>query len=111
LKFDPLKLDVACGAENKGIFIKAAPGFEPGMEVLQTSALPLGYAAASTANYHTIILYRIAHLNGRQIFQQPFSCSDIEMTVLNSTYHIPQQQYFHVLIDCYLKYQKKTFLP
>jgi hypothetical protein len=25
---------------------KAAPGFEPGVEVLQTSALPLGYAAA-----------------------------------------------------------------
>jgi hypothetical protein len=30
LKFDPLKLDVACGGENKGIFIKAPPGFEPG---------------------------------------------------------------------------------
>ena len=25
--------------------LEAAPGFEPGMEVLQTSALPLGYAA------------------------------------------------------------------
>ncbi|BAI91957.1 hypothetical protein NIES39_K03100 [Arthrospira platensis NIES-39] len=29
---------------------KAAPGFEPGMEILQTSALPLGYAA-TTAIY------------------------------------------------------------
>ncbi len=26
--------------------LEAAPGFEPGMEVLQTSALPLGYAAS-----------------------------------------------------------------
>jgi hypothetical protein len=25
--------------------LKAAPGFEPGIKVLQTSALPLGYAA------------------------------------------------------------------
>ena len=25
--------------------LEATPGFEPGMEVLQTSALPLGYAA------------------------------------------------------------------
>ena len=25
--------------------VKAAPGFEPGIKVLQTSALPLGYAA------------------------------------------------------------------
>ena len=27
--------------------MEAPPGFEPGMEVLQTSALPLGYAALS----------------------------------------------------------------
>jgi hypothetical protein len=26
---------------------QAAPGFEPGMRILQTLALPLGYAAAS----------------------------------------------------------------
>ena len=26
--------------------MEAPPGFEPGMEVLQTSALPLGYGAA-----------------------------------------------------------------
>ena len=26
--------------------LEAQPGFEPGMEVLQTSALPLGYCAA-----------------------------------------------------------------
>jgi hypothetical protein len=35
---------------SSGLFrkkIKAAPRFELGMEVLQTSALPLGYAAAS----------------------------------------------------------------
>ena len=25
--------------------LEAAPGFEPGIKVLQTSALPLGYAA------------------------------------------------------------------
>jgi hypothetical protein len=27
------------------INVEAAPGFEPGIKVLQTSALPLGYAA------------------------------------------------------------------
>jgi hypothetical protein len=27
--------------------LEAQPGFEPGMEVLQTSALPLGYCATS----------------------------------------------------------------
>lgn len=32
-------------ANSKLNFLKAAPGFEPGVEVLQTSALPLGYAA------------------------------------------------------------------
>src|SRR4051794_17425157 len=30
------------------MFLEAPPGFEPGMEVLQTSALPLGYGAART---------------------------------------------------------------
>jgi hypothetical protein len=40
LKFRPLKLGGASGAENKGIFIKAAPGFEPGMKVLQTLEKP-----------------------------------------------------------------------
>ena len=29
--------------------MEAPPGFEPGMEVLQTSALPLGYGAAGSA--------------------------------------------------------------
>jgi hypothetical protein len=28
--------------------LEAPPGFEPGMEVLQTSALPLGYGAGRT---------------------------------------------------------------
>jgi hypothetical protein len=28
--------------------MEAPPGFEPGMEVLQTSALPLGYGAGTT---------------------------------------------------------------
>jgi hypothetical protein len=30
----------------RGLRREAPPGFEPGMEVLQTSALPLGYGAA-----------------------------------------------------------------
>jgi hypothetical protein len=30
---------------NEQEMVEAAPGFEPGMKVLQTSALPLGYAA------------------------------------------------------------------
>ena len=33
---------LACGHQLE----KAPPGFEPGMKVLQTSALPLGYGAA-----------------------------------------------------------------
>jgi hypothetical protein len=36
--------------------MKAAPGFEPGMKVLQTSALPLGYAAAKDKITHKILL-------------------------------------------------------
>src|SRR5687768_13297292 len=30
----------------QGEILEAPPGFEPGMEVLQTSALPLGYGAS-----------------------------------------------------------------
>ncbi len=30
---------------TRNINMEATPGFEPGIEVLQTSALPLGYAA------------------------------------------------------------------
>ena len=48
---DATVLKMANTAENKGISgdfdRKAPPGFEPGMEVLQTSALPLGYGAAT----------------------------------------------------------------
>ena len=33
-------------ADFFGKLLEAQPGFEPGMEVLQTSALPLGYCAA-----------------------------------------------------------------
>ncbi len=36
---------ISDSAEKK---LEAPPGFEPGMEVLQTSALPLGYGAART---------------------------------------------------------------
>ena len=32
--------------------MEAAPGVEPGMEVLQTSALPLGYAAVESESDH-----------------------------------------------------------
>ena len=31
-----------------GVELEAAPGFEPGIKDLQSSALPLGYAAAAT---------------------------------------------------------------
>jgi hypothetical protein len=34
---------------------KAAPGFEPGVEVLQTSALPLGDAAAEDSVYQVLV--------------------------------------------------------
>ena len=34
--------------ETRGFLLKAAPRFELGMEVLQTSALPLGYAATQS---------------------------------------------------------------
>jgi hypothetical protein len=30
---------------RKQLYLEAAPGFEPGIKVLQTHALPLGYAA------------------------------------------------------------------
>jgi hypothetical protein len=85
LKFRPLKLGGACGGENKGIFIKAAPGFEPGVEVLQTSALPLGYAAAFAIIYHTIISYRIAHLLEGKFFSSSFHTQNSKNVVLNDT--------------------------
>jgi hypothetical protein len=31
------------------VFLEALPGFEPGVKVLQTSALPLGYGASSSS--------------------------------------------------------------
>ncbi len=42
------------------MYRKAAPGFEPGMEVLQTSALPLGYAARHLITYYIKILSKFA---------------------------------------------------
>jgi hypothetical protein len=38
--------------------LEAAPGFEPGIKVLQTSALPLGYAALEVTIYY-IMLFKI----------------------------------------------------
>ena len=38
---------------NKRAFPEAAPGFEPGMEDLQSSALPLGHAAARRGTGYT----------------------------------------------------------
>ena len=34
-----------CKYKLAQFYLEAAPGFEPGMTVLQTAALPLGYAA------------------------------------------------------------------
>jgi hypothetical protein len=39
--------DASGRAESGYVVQEAPPGFEPGMEVLQTSALPLGYGAAT----------------------------------------------------------------
>jgi hypothetical protein len=39
----PLRLPIPPSRHNKTV--EAAPGFEPGIGVLQTPALPLGYAA------------------------------------------------------------------
>ena len=39
---DPIKITTPDGVV---IFMEAPPGIEPGMKVLQTSALPLGYGA------------------------------------------------------------------
>lgn len=38
----PLRLPISPSRH----YLEAAPGFEPGIRVLQTHALPLGYAAA-----------------------------------------------------------------
>lgn len=38
------------------LLMEAAPGFEPGMEDLQSSALPLGYAALFLHNYYRCII-------------------------------------------------------
>jgi hypothetical protein len=44
---NPANWKFRAGAKKK---IKAAPRFELGVEVLQTSALPLGYAAVTSEN-------------------------------------------------------------
>ena len=40
----PLRLPIPPSRQFQ-FFVEAAPGFEPGVRVLQTLALPLGYAA------------------------------------------------------------------
>ena len=44
----PLRLPIP--PPRHTIFLEAAPGFEPGIRVLQTHALPLGYAARQSFN-------------------------------------------------------------
>lgn len=41
----PLRLPIPPSRQQFQFLVEAAPGFEPGMRVLQTLALPLGYAA------------------------------------------------------------------
>lgn len=43
-------------------FLKATPGFEPGVKVLQTLALPLGYVAAPTITNSITIFPNLHHL-------------------------------------------------
>lgn len=43
-------------------FSKATPGFEPGVKVLQTLALPLGYVAAPTITYDSTIFLNLHYL-------------------------------------------------
>jgi hypothetical protein len=43
-------------------FSKATPGFEPGVKVLQTLALPLGYVAAPTITYDSTIFSNLHYL-------------------------------------------------
>jgi hypothetical protein len=40
-----LQVVLVLGEQDTNLGLEAPPGFEPGMEVLQTSALPLGYGA------------------------------------------------------------------
>ncbi len=39
--------------------MEAAPGFEPGIKVLQTSALPLGYAAFLISLFNSAIIFTL----------------------------------------------------
>ena len=41
---------------------KATPGFEPGVKVLQTLALPLGYVAAPTITHDSTIFLNLHYL-------------------------------------------------
>ena len=43
-------------------FSKATPGFEPGVKVLQTLALPLGYVAALTITNSSTIFVNLHYL-------------------------------------------------
>ena len=40
---------------------KAPPGFEPGIEVLQTFALPLGYGATKMYSYSILYFYKFVN--------------------------------------------------
>ena len=47
--------------------MEAPPGFEPGVKVLQTSALPLGYGAGFGADYEARTRY--LHLGKVALYQ------------------------------------------
>jgi hypothetical protein len=58
------------------IFLEATPGFEPGIKVLQTSALPLGYVAINMAVGQCMII--IAEVISRSK-QMAFFVAEMEL--------------------------------
>ena len=53
--------------EVEGLELEAPPGFEPGVEVLQTSALPLGDGADRARNTERASMARATHRIGEKV--------------------------------------------
>ena len=70
--------------------MEATPGFEPGVRVLQTLALPLGYVASGAGNGTRT---RDPQLGKLMLYQLSYSRSLLSIQFLGGTlWHVPHHQ-------------------